>query len=126
MFLSFLSVCRHSFNEEADLLTFLQKGPFSTSMGSPWKPFLLLSVISGLSGKKFRRQCSYSSNSKTLLYRIMFLIIAIRRNGAGCTEISCNDLAVVNVTQLEELSFMALREGLYLYTLGEEESAHLM
>ncbi|KAG7479489.1 contactin-5 isoform X1 [Solea senegalensis] len=27
----------------------MQKGPSSTSMGSPWKPFLLLSVISGLS-----------------------------------------------------------------------------
>ncbi|KAM7398986.1 hypothetical protein PAMP_018283 [Pampus punctatissimus] len=38
-----------SFNEEAELLTFLQKGPSSTSMGSPWKPFLLLSVISALS-----------------------------------------------------------------------------
>lgn len=50
----FLLSCRHSFNEEADLLTLLQKGPFSTSMGSPWKPFFFLSVISGLSGKKFR------------------------------------------------------------------------
>uniref|UniRef100_A0A8C2HJA1 Contactin-5 n=1 Tax=Cyprinus carpio TaxID=7962 RepID=A0A8C2HJA1_CYPCA len=39
---------RHCFNEETDLLTISQKGPSRTSMGSPWKPLLLLSVISGL------------------------------------------------------------------------------
>lgn len=44
---------RHSFNEEADLLTLLQEGPFSTSMGSPWKPLFFLSIIGGLSGKNF-------------------------------------------------------------------------
>ncbi|KAA0714688.1 hypothetical protein E1301_Tti006472 [Triplophysa tibetana] len=38
----------HCFNEETDLLTMSRKGPFRTSMGSPWKPLLLLSVISGL------------------------------------------------------------------------------
>lgn len=55
----FPCVSRHSFNEEADLLTVSQKGPSSISMGSPWKPFLLLSVISGLSGKKFKCQPSH-------------------------------------------------------------------
>lgn len=40
-------VNEYSFNEVADLLT-LQKGPSSTSMGSPWKPFLFFSIISGL------------------------------------------------------------------------------
>uniref|UniRef100_A0A8C1GPV6 Contactin-5 n=1 Tax=Cyprinus carpio TaxID=7962 RepID=A0A8C1GPV6_CYPCA len=39
---------RHCFNEETDLLTISRKGPSRTSMGSPWKPLLLLSVISSL------------------------------------------------------------------------------
>lgn len=43
---------RPCFNEETDLLTISRKGPSRTSMGSPWKPLLLLSVISGLAGMR--------------------------------------------------------------------------
>lgn len=101
-----LSVCRHSFNEEPDLLTFLQKGPSSTSMGSPWKPFLLLSVISGLSGKKFKRQCS----------KVIVRNTDIRSNSTVCIEIYRKDMSVVNVTQLGESSFMDVRGGLSCHT----------
>lgn len=45
---------RCCFNEETDLLTISRKGPSRTSMGSPWKPLLLLSVISGLAGTRVR------------------------------------------------------------------------
>lgn len=76
------SVFRRSFNEEADLLTPLQKGPSSTSMGSPWKPFLLLSVISGLSGKKFKS---------------WWLDIIVRNS---CTEKSTKELTLDEKVQL--------------------------
>lgn len=115
------AVCRHSFNEEADLLTFLQKGASSTSMGSPWKPFLLLSVISGLSGKKFWRRCTDTIVRSCC--KEYFLSIGLRRSGTGCSEIHCNE--VVNVAQLGESSFMDVSEGLHLFTLGEEGSASL-
>lgn len=69
----FLSAFRRSFNEEADLLTFLQKGPSSTSMGSPWKQFLLLSIISGLSGKKSKRAARDSC------VRVVFMSRGIKR-----------------------------------------------
>lgn len=67
----------------------------------------------------------FRDNSKTWLYRIIFLSTDIRRNSTGHTEIYCSDMAVVNGTQLGESSFIYVRGSLCLFTFREKESTSL-